>query len=283
MRHVPYRAREFAKNTYIIDMGAICDCYLLVGAEKALLIDTGMGQANLRAYVETITDKPIMVVNTHGHMDHTLCNGYFDEVYMHPEAIIDSNGGKWSESEYKDGPWPDFNPIPVEEGYVFDLGDRHIEVLETPCHSPGDLMFIDKENKLLFTGDNLEVGQVLIFYGTDKVGGSVAQHLKMMKKVYERIDEYDMICPAHNGAPISKDHVQYYIENDERILSGIEGTSDIASPTFGVQPGGDGPFSMSEERFSYLRCSEWKGTSLVYDVRRVEGSERLWHIGESEM
>lgn len=41
-------------------------CYLLVGSERALLFDTAYGEGNLREFVEEITDKPVMVVNSHG-------------------------------------------------------------------------------------------------------------------------------------------------------------------------------------------------------------------------
>ena len=67
MRHEPYRARKITKNTYVVDIGAVCYPYLLLGEDKALVIDTGMGKGNLREYLETITDLPMMVVNTHGH------------------------------------------------------------------------------------------------------------------------------------------------------------------------------------------------------------------------
>ena len=275
MRHEPYRARKITKNTYVVDIGAVCYPYLLLGEDKALVIDTGMGKGNLREYLETITDLPMMVVNTHGHGDHTLWNGAFDTVYMHPKAIIDAHGGDMSDAMI---PVPSFEPIPVDEGHIFDLGGRHVEVLETACHSPGDLMFLDHENRLLFTGDNLEVGQVLIFYGNAEVGGSVKRHLEVLRKLEERYDEFDMICPAHNGSPIDKSVLKDFIENDERVLSGIEGTAELPSPSFNINF-----FLPDEERRSFIRCSEWKGTWLVYDTRRVHGSKGLFSINDGSL
>jgi len=278
MRHEPYRARKIFENTWIIDIGAMCLCYLLVGEEKALVIDTGMNPANLREYLETITDKPMMSVNTHGHGDHTLCNGFFDEAYMHPEAIIDFKNGKENDKARFEGVPFDYEPIPVTEGHVFDLGGRHVEVYETPCHSPGDLMFIDRENRLLFTGDNLEVGQVLIFYGPANIGGTVKRHHEILKKMEAHYDEFDYICPAHNGSPLHKSVLKDFIENDERIMSGIEGTAELASPSFPIEF-----FLPDEERRAFIRCSEWKGTWLVYDTRRVFESEHLYHLGDGPM
>lgn len=278
MRHNPYRARKIFENTWIVDIGAVCCCYLLVGEEKALVIDTGMNPANLREFLETITDKPMMATNTHGHGDHTLCNGYFDEVYMHPEAIVDYvNGAEGTKARFPGVPVAE--PMPVNEGHIFDLGGRQVEVFETPCHSPGDLMFIDRKHRLLFTGDNLEVGQVLIFYGdSDKVGASVKGHYDVLKKLEGHYDEFDYICPAHNGSPIDKSVLKDFIENDERILSGIEGTAELVSPSMNVDM-----FLPDLDRRSFVRCSEWKNTWLIYDIRRVHESERLYHLGDGAM
>ena len=51
MRHEPYRARKITKNTYVVDIGAVCYPYLLLGEDKALVIDTGMGKGNLLEYL----------------------------------------------------------------------------------------------------------------------------------------------------------------------------------------------------------------------------------------
>ena len=275
MRHEPYRARKIFDDTWVVDLGAVCYCYLLVGSEKALVIDTGMGPANLRTFLETVTDKPMIAANTHGHGDHTLWNGCFDAVYMHPEAVRDVNGGRNSASgDPRLAAVPDYEPIPVREGHVFDLGGRHVKVFETPCHSPGDLMFLDVEHRLLFTGDNLEVGQVLIFYGDGKTGGTVKRHLEILQKMEAHADEFDFICPGHNGAPFHASVLRDFIENDERVLSGIEGTAELPSPSFPMDF-----FLPSEERRRYVRCSEWKNTWLIYDTRSVYESEGLFYTG----
>ena len=56
--------------------------YLAEGEEKAVLIDTGCGLGDLRSYVKSLTDKPITVLLTHGHLDHAPGAVQFEKVYM---------------------------------------------------------------------------------------------------------------------------------------------------------------------------------------------------------
>jgi glyoxylase-like metal-dependent hydrolase (beta-lactamase superfamily II) len=56
--------------------------YLIEGKEKAALIDTGVGVGDLKPFIRELTDKPLIVLVTHGHVDHALGAVSFDEVYM---------------------------------------------------------------------------------------------------------------------------------------------------------------------------------------------------------
>lgn len=59
--------------------------YLVEGEKCAALIDTGMGFRGLDETVRGLTDKPVIVLNTHGHLDHVGANGQFDKVYIMSE------------------------------------------------------------------------------------------------------------------------------------------------------------------------------------------------------
>lgn len=63
---------------------AVCTelMYLVEGDEKAALLDTGSGFGSLRSVVDQLTDKPVIVLLTHGHTDHAMGAGEFDVVYM---------------------------------------------------------------------------------------------------------------------------------------------------------------------------------------------------------
>lgn len=55
--------------------------YLILGREKALLFDTGMGISDIRKVVEELTKLPVIVLNSHTHNDHVGGNWQFDTIY----------------------------------------------------------------------------------------------------------------------------------------------------------------------------------------------------------
>ena len=112
--------------------------YLAEGKEKAVLIDTGCGLGDLRSYVKSLTDKPITVLLTHGHLDHAPGAVQFEKVYMSPldldiynaHHVINrrveylngtSSAGKYNMDDLL--PEKDLkNFIPLYDGIIIDLG-----------------------------------------------------------------------------------------------------------------------------------------------------------------
>ena len=78
---------EIAKDTYEIDEFDCGSIFVLVGADKAMVIDTGSGIGDLRGVIANITDKPIVLVITHAHGDHVGGLGWFDDYYMNKEDV----------------------------------------------------------------------------------------------------------------------------------------------------------------------------------------------------
>ena len=62
--------------------------YLIEGTHKAVLVDTCLGVGHLRAFVEGLTQKEILVVLTHGHVDHAMGAPEFEQVYMNRKDQI---------------------------------------------------------------------------------------------------------------------------------------------------------------------------------------------------
>jgi hydroxyacylglutathione hydrolase len=262
-----FMARTFNGNTWVIE-GAGCSSYLLLGKQRAAMVDTGMSVLNLREYLRKITHLPVFVINTHGHFDHTGGNGWFDEVYMHPLAVKDCRVPVF-QANLDDYPC-EYAIRTVKEGHVFDLGGRHLEVIGIPAHSAGSIALLDHENRLLFSGDEIESGQVLLIMGNQGCQ-AVEAHQWNMKRLRARSGEFDSICPSHNGTPIHNSYIDAFIENAKRIMDGIEGSTKYQSPTFPVS-------DLPGEEF--IRRSEFKGSALVYDKRRIF-SEKLNAEGET--
>jgi hydroxyacylglutathione hydrolase len=243
-----------------------CETHLLLGREKALVIDPGENRRNIRKYIETFTDLPLIVAISHGSWDHTGSNGQFSDcpIYMSPFSTTECK--QIHPGLDPDDFSTDYEALAVEEGHIFDLGGRHIETVGIGCHNPGSYAYLDHEYHLLFTGDEIESGQVLIHQPWDPTFSTVERCLANMKKLKVRADEFDTLCPGHNGSPIDAEYIDFMIENCERILSGIEGKIDITSPTYQGRP------VELEEIHAHpglYRRSEWKGSSIVYCVNKI--------------
>jgi glyoxylase-like metal-dependent hydrolase (beta-lactamase superfamily II) len=247
--------------------------YLLLGTEKALVIDPGQNRNDIREYIETITTLPLVVVNTHGHFDHTGSNGQFRDcpIYMSEYATRECKNvfPHLNPADYS----LDHEPTAIDASFVFQLGDRLVETIEFACHSPGSLAFLDHKYRLLFTGDELESGQVLINDSRNIGFASVERYRENLERIKDRSIEFDALCPAHNGSPMDPCIIDAFIENCERIMNGVEGKRDTSSPSY-LHGRPDDPRAAEAAGLRMNpdhRRSEWKGTSIVYNVNRVFG------------
>lgn len=182
---------EIAYKTYAINEYGLDAMFLLVGDEKALLIDTGTGVFDLPMLVSSLTDKPLTVALTHGHPDHAGAIGWFDSVYAHSDDFemalnipyetrkgyaesllkMNPNAPVTAEDTVKFEKLPEM--LPLKEGDVIDLGNRKVMVYETPGHTPGGLSFLDVRERIMITGDACNGNTLLL-----ALGGSPELHPK---------------------------------------------------------------------------------------------------------
>lgn len=160
-------------------------CYLLNGETSSLLIDTGLGVANIKEIADSLTNHPIQVVTTHVHWDHIGGHRYFEHFAVHKEEeswltekFPVPLAGVKSNLLHEPCDFPvGFDPEQYEvfqgqpnriltDGDRIDLGSRIIKVLHTPGHSPGHLCFYEAETGYLFTGDLVYTGKLDAFYPT---------------------------------------------------------------------------------------------------------------------
>jgi glyoxylase-like metal-dependent hydrolase (beta-lactamase superfamily II) len=258
-----FSAAQIFPETYCI-RGEGCDSYLLIAKTEAVMIDSGMATANIRAFAESVAGVPVRrVINTHSHFDHTGGNGFFDVIYG-TEGI--SRSAKNS-MEVDAANYPlDYTFTIVHDKEIIEIEGRPLEIIMLDSHSPENIAILDPTYKLLFPGDEIERGQVLLLPGFaekkgqlhSKPAASVETYLHAIQKLKSFSPRFSHLCPGHNGTPLEADYVDRYIETAERVLDGQEGKTDISSPTY----------DNKAEHFPYpeanYRRAEWRGASLVY-------------------
>lgn len=146
--------------------------FLIEGTDRAVLIDTGTGVGDIAAVAADLTNRPVLVINSHAHWDHIGGNWRFAEIAIHrleadrlPHGVPNSRLYEAFGPESLIGPLPrDFDRaafvIPpshatrlLSGGERIDLGGRILDVIHAPGHSPGGIVLLDAEYGLLFSTD----------------------------------------------------------------------------------------------------------------------------------
>lgn len=139
--------------------------YLVEGEKQAVLIDTGCGLGDLKAYVDSLTGKPYVVLLTHGHVDHAGGASLFPEVYLNEadwtlaaeHTQIEPRAGYLSSyvkvtAEAMAAPKTE-GYLPLNDGDRFDLGGLHVTACAFPGHTEGSMAFLVEEDGIMLLGD----------------------------------------------------------------------------------------------------------------------------------
>jgi glyoxylase-like metal-dependent hydrolase (beta-lactamase superfamily II) len=192
-----------------------CNIWHVRGAQRDLLIDSGLGVASLHQAARHLFDKPLTAIATHAHVDHV---GSFHEfpnraIHSAEAQVVAAAEGEHFSMNRDDHPAESIRSLEragyevgatfitalphagfdmsaftrkaapatqlVEEGDVFDLGDRVFEVLHLPGHSPGSIGLWEAASATLFSGDAIYDGPLL-----DELPGSdIGVYLKTMRRL----------------------------------------------------------------------------------------------------
>lgn len=216
----PVREKVYAILNESLDGAGDVWMYLIVGPERAMLIDTGFGVGDLKGLCALLSGgKELIVVNTHPHIDHAYGNCQFDRVYCHEYAVptlkkmatptawdhlFDASGKPiWAEFDRADIiPYREYEIVGVPDGYLFDLGgDHRVELIFTAGHSSGHCMLLDYRNRLLFAGDDVISMRIGIHGGKAddpyREYATVTQYRNQLEKLVQRLDSFDYIFPGH--------------------------------------------------------------------------------------
>lgn len=203
--------------------------FLLEGDEQSIVIDSGYGAGNIRAYCQSLTAKPVhYIINTHDHFDHTANNAYFDAAYMTAET-----------ARLATVPFPSFAGISfprdyekriIRNGDVLDIGGRPLEILSIPDHAPGSIAILDHRERILFAGD-----EIVPFF--KKINSNVETVLEQFRHLRERSSDFDIIWSAPVQRPVPLSVLDDYIAAMEAVMNGAE-----------PEPGMGFPHSIGEQK-----------------------------------
>jgi glyoxylase-like metal-dependent hydrolase (beta-lactamase superfamily II) len=193
--------------------------YLILGKRRSLLFDTGLGVGAISQVVRQLTPLPITVLNSHTHFDHTGGNAELaytlhadimnqdlpfahtnaqgqSNIYSHdalaPDRLCGPLPAGVTPAAYAIRPWHVSHLI--KDGERIALGDRDLEIIFTPGHTPDSLCLLDRKNGLLFTGDTFYLGPIYLFTPeTD-----FAAYTRSINKLARLAASLNLLLPGHN-------------------------------------------------------------------------------------
>ena len=142
----------------------ICGCtsYLVVGEEKAVMVDCGMLPGPIMPMIRGITQLPVELLLTHAHPDHYGAAAEFDRIWMHEQdiAALDEMEPAFVGMGVK--PLPREKLCAFADGHVFDLGGACLLAAELTGHTPGSTVFVHEAEKVIFSGDAVGSGDIVL-------------------------------------------------------------------------------------------------------------------------
>ena len=214
-----FRIVEVEDGIFAIEEPGHVQSYLVNGATRSALLDTGMGFLNIRDAVGPLLRENVIVLNTHWHYDHVGGNALFAErgiagaearlvesgwsnetlraVYVGPAL---SEGMQFPAGfvpeEYRiQGSKPTFT---IAQGSGFDLGGRVLEAIATPGHTHGGMSFLDSSTLSLFVGDFVYDGPLYAHFEDSDLG----EYIDALDKLLDRREQFNFMYPAHNEYPL---------------------------------------------------------------------------------
>lgn len=187
--------------------------YLILGKDKALLFDTGMGIRDIRNLVSGLTSLPIIVLNSHTHDDHVGGNWQFDTIYSMDTDFSRTNAkGSREDAQAEIAPGEICGELPksfdaksyttkpwhiskyLHDGDTLELGGRPIHIFSTPGHTPDAISLFDRANSLLFTGDTYYPARIWLY----RPETNLDAYAKSIQRLAALAPQVKLVLGAHN-------------------------------------------------------------------------------------
>lgn len=181
--------------------------FLLVGEERTVMIDSGVNCPNAAALAKTLTDKPILLLNTHADGDHTSGTGGFSEIRIHASDYFGCG--------LKDR-FPDTALVKIEDGDVLDLGNRPLRIIHIPGHTKGSVAILDEKRRVLYAGDTVQNG-IIYMFGKHRCPEDYEASLE---KLIEMSGQYDCIYASHGDFMLPGEYVSRVKAAWKQVLNG---------------------------------------------------------------
>lgn len=208
--------RIFENVTQIGGLGGEL-CYLVEGGERALLIDGLSGVGSLKAFVRELTDLPVELALTHGHVDHAGAAFEYGVCRVHPADVemLYEHGDPARRYDFatRGRPAGAFMPVPedvvprcavrtlpVGDGDVFDLGGVQIEAIAVPGHTGGTLVFLDRAHRAVYSGDACNPNTLLALPGST----TIETYRQSLLHFAAFSDAFDVLYGGHGIGAVEK-------------------------------------------------------------------------------
>ena len=206
---------KITEQVYVLTDRAGCCGNLVIGKERALLFDLGIGADDFGAAARSLTDLPLTVILSHGHIDHIGGSVYFDEVFMRQEErsvfveysdeivtgwMKDMCGKELPEDyKYDCRGWVQIKDLEMGS---FDLGDLPCEIISLQGHTIGSVGIYLPTLRLLLSGDALTPVMCMNFtnhMGLEELAGTIRM-VQNMEIDYYLTSHHNYLMPKEQLA-----------------------------------------------------------------------------------